>query len=147
VLRCGGVGILLLEQQSGGGVAVPGIGVFEEFDEFGGGALGESGSRATIEVGWSDAVDASAVAASFQVQHSFEVIGHGPWVFDGFAVHVEEVEGAVGSMYEVYRSEPVVGGGEEFAVLVDATGAEGGAGGGELLAVNEIGGDIGEEDL
>ena len=39
VQQCGGIWILLLEQQSGGGVAVPGIGVFEQSDEFGGGGL------------------------------------------------------------------------------------------------------------
>jgi len=138
---------LLLEQQSGGGVAVPRIGVFEEFDEFGGGGLGESGCGAAGEVGRSDAVDSSAIAASFEVQLGFEVRWHGPGVFDGFAVHVEEVEGAIGGMNEVNGSEPVVGGGEKFAVVVDALGVEGGAGGCELLAVYEIGGDIGEEDL
>ena len=78
------------------------------------------GCGATLEIGRRDAVDASAIAASFEVQHSFKVGGHGPWVFDGFAVHVEEVEGAVGCVHEVDGAEPVVGGGDEFAVLVEA---------------------------
>ncbi len=41
-------------------------------------------------------------------------------MFDGFAIHIQQVEGAVGCMYEIDGAKPVVGGGDEFAVLIDA---------------------------
>src|SRR5262249_45087512 len=60
---------------------------------------------------------------------------------------VEDVQGPVGAQRQVDRPEPVVGRGQELAVLLPrrAAGDEGGPGGDEHVAVDEVVGRVADE--
>ena len=65
-----------------------------------------------------------AVAAALEVELGFDVVGDGPGVLDGFAVHVEDGERAVRGVDEVDGAEPVVARADEFGVFVGAAAFE-----------------------
>ncbi len=115
---CGG--ILFLVEETGGGFAMPTVGMGEEFDPASDGSGGEVadalGGGNGIEVGGSEAPEPAAVIAGVEVQMTFETVGKRPRVFDGLAIHVEDPEATVGGVDELDGAKPVVGGGEEFGI-------------------------------
>ena len=48
----------------------------------------------------------------------FNALGNGPRVLDGFAVHVGDVQAAVGRVGELHGPEPVIRRGNELALLL-----------------------------
>ena len=61
-----------------------------------------------------DSINAAFVIASAHVNLR-QPIGRNPaWVFDQKAVHVHEPKRAIWTRANLHRSEPIVGGGEEF---------------------------------
>ena len=66
-------------------------------------------------------------------------------MLDDFAVHVADVEAAVGGVDEIDGAAPEVVAGAEVFCAIDLHGFEGDAVGDELHAVEEIAGDIGDE--
>ncbi len=123
--RIDGGRVLPLEDQSVRGVAVPGVGMFQKSDQLDGREPSQVGRRREAEIGWSEPVDAPAILTIAQVEPGLDVVGNRPGVLDRLAVHVENVQGSIGRIHEIHRSEPGVSRGEKFGVAVRTVGAEG----------------------
>ena len=141
--------VLPLEEEPVGRVAVPGVGVFEQGHQFEGRCPAQPGSGPGSEAGRGESVDAAAVGAAAEVELGLDVVGDRPGVLDRLAVHVEDGQRAVGGVDEVDGAEPGVGRGEELGLLLSgcAVGAEGHAVGLDDHAVDDVVGDLAEEEV
>src|SRR5947207_1711284 len=84
--------VLTLEEEAGGGFAVPAVGVFERGDEFGDGGAAEAGKfRLDVAVG-DEAVDSAAIVAAVEVEVFLDCGRDRPGMLDHFAIHVGDVE-------------------------------------------------------
>ncbi len=138
------------DEQPLSGHSCPAVARFERFDQFTAGGRGELGWLQPFPVGRHQAVDPAAVVAAFQAKMFLDVFGDRVRMFDGFAVHVEHIERAVGSVDEVDGSEPVVVAMHEVAsdvadkrisskgIGVGIAGVDGDAGGGSEEADGEL---------
>lgn len=142
-----GIEGLAFEEEAVSGFPMPGVRMREKFDELIDGSGVEARSGTPLEIRGSEAVDAALVATAFEIQQSFEVVWDRPRVFDGFAIHIEDVERSIGGMDEIDGAEPVVGGGEKFLAFVDAMRGEGDACGVHGFTVDEVAGDFADEEL
>ena len=113
------------DEQPLSGHSCPAVVRFERFDQFTAGGRGELDWLRPFPVGGHQAVDPAAVVAAFEAKIFLDVLGDRVGMFDGFAVHVEHIERAVGSVDEVDGSEPVVRGGNEFDLLIGSLCDEG----------------------
>src|SRR6266496_194964 len=96
--------ILALVEQARGGIAMPAVGVFESGYQLGGRSFAEAGrfwERVAIR---DDAVNAATIVAAVEVEKFFNVVGQRPWVLDDFAIHVDDVKGAIRSIGELNRT-------------------------------------------
>ena len=82
----------------------------EGFDQFrqGGLAQVDRASADPVLVVGHQAIDAAAVVAVIQVEVFLDFVGDGPRVLDHFAIHVADVEAAVGGVGEVDHANPGV---------------------------------------
>ena len=105
-----GGGVSTFEDQSTGCVAVPAVGMVEGFDQFrqGGLAQVDRASADPVLVVGHQAIDTAAVIAVIQVEVFLDFVGDGPRVLDHFAIHVADVEAAVGCVGEIDHANPGV---------------------------------------
>ena len=68
-------------------------------------------------------------------------------MFHDLAVHVAHIERAVRTVREVHRAEPDVRGREEFAVVLHPGRAERHPVRRQLLAMNEVAGDVADDQV
>jgi hypothetical protein len=141
-----------MEEETEGGIAPPAVGAGEVVEEGDGlgveGDGGGAGSDPALAGGGSGAQtpDAAQVPSGVEVGPAPHFVGEILRMLDGRAVHVGDVQGAVGTLGEVDGAKGVVRGTEDFVGAGEATGGEGGAGRDELIEVDEIGGGIAAED-
>ncbi len=140
---------LTFDEESLGGEAPPGIAMPEEGDEKG--VLlkipgGGSGGLGPVAMG--DPPDATAIGSGADVLFLADACGDVIGVFDDLAVHVEEVEGAIGAHFEADRAEAGILAGDEFAMgfVGSATGDKDGAVGMDDFPMDEISDDVADED-
>ncbi|MFM7075958.1 MAG: hypothetical protein ACKO3G_07830, partial [Planctomycetaceae bacterium] len=122
-----------------GGVAAPAEGVAEIGDEglpVGGGEHARGGQAG----GGEDAVDAPPIVAGAEIEAGLHRGGDVVGVLDDVALHVGQVQRAVGTGLDGHRAEGGIGRGEELAVglLGGARAAEDGAVVHEAVAVDEV---------
>ena len=82
----------------------------EGFDQFWEGGLAQvdrASADPVLVVGY-QAIDTAAVIAVIQVEVLLDLIGDGPRVLDDFAIHVADMEAAVGGVGEVDHANPGV---------------------------------------
>src|SRR5262249_12072620 len=94
-----------------------------------------------------DAINATAVHAGADVEVLEDLRRQEGGALDQLAVHVEDVQCAVGGIGKLHRTEPVVAGGEELDVLVGALSREGNATRFQASAVDQIAGHLADEDV
>ena len=94
-----------------------------------------------------DAVNAAAVLAAFEVEEAARFLRHVARVVDLAAIHVGDVERAIGAFPEKDGPEPNVRGGEKLLAAGGRIGAERGAVGAEHLALHEILRGLADEDV
>src|SRR5262245_26342438 len=124
---------------------MPAVGVSERGDELAGGGGAEFGKRRLLEAVGDDAVESTAVAAASEIEVLLDDGRQAVGVLDDLAVHVEDVERAVGGVGELDGTEPDVAGGDEFGFFVDAAADEADAVGFETLAVDQVAADIADD--
>ena len=61
-----------------------------------------------------DAINAPAVVAGSQIRALAQLLGHPLGVLDDLAVHIDDVERAVGTDFQVHGRAPLVARSEEF---------------------------------
>ena len=146
-----GGGVLAFVEEAGGGVAVPAVGVGEGGDEFGGGGGAERDAGAALPRGVvrHEAVEAAAGVAAIEVEVLLDLFGDAPRVLDDFAIHVADVEGAVGGVGEIHDAHPSIGAGGEFVALLvgGATADETGAVGVDFFPVHELAAGVAREGV
>ena len=131
-------------EQARGRVAVPTVGVRERLDKLGRGRLGQvdRGTADPVLVVRDQAIDASAVVAVVQVKVLLDLVGDGPRVLDHLAIHIADMEAAVGGVGEIDHADPgVAAGGELEAAFVGgsfAGEADAVGGGSDHLAMDEL---------
>ena len=111
--------VLTFVEETRGGVAVPAVRVREGGDEFGGrgGAEGDAGAAVPAGRRGDDTIDATAVVAVVEVEVLLDLLREAPRVLDDFAIHVANMEGAVGGVGKIHDADPRVGAGGELEVL------------------------------
>ena len=111
--------VLTFVEETRSGVAVPAVRVCEGGDEFGGRGGAEGDARAAVPAvrRGDDTIDATAVVAVVEVEVLLDFLRDAPRVLDDFAIHVADVEGAVGGVGKIHDADPRVGAGGEFEVL------------------------------
>ena len=146
-----GTGVLAFVEEAGGGVAVPTVGVGEGGDEFGGGGRAEGDAGAALPGGVvrHEAVEAATGMTAVEIEVLFDLLRDAPWMFDNFAVHVADVECAVGRVGEIHDAYPRIGAGGEFVALFvgGAASDEAHAVGGNFFAMNELAAGVAAEGV
>src|SRR5262249_19916064 len=94
-----------------------------------------------------DAIDATAIHAGADVEVFEDLRRQEGGTLDQLAIHVENVQRAVGGVGKLYWTEPVVTGGEELDVLVGALSCEGDAARLQARAIDQIAGHLADEDV
>ena len=102
------------DQETLRGLSPPTVGVVEEFNQIG-------GFHIRWKLGWDvsvdfgrlsfEPIDPSHVFSSFEIGDGSNRLGEIGRMLDGLAVHIAEVECSIGSIREIDRAEPIVGGG------------------------------------
>ena len=128
---------------------MPSVGVGGEGGEGFGVERGEGDAAPRLVVGGHHAVEPATVVAAVEVEVLFEHRGQRIRVFDDLAVHIDDPERAVGAVGAGDRSEPGVGGGEEFRAGFRgiAFGDRTVVGFAQVFAVDEVAADVTDEDL
>ncbi len=98
-------------------------------------------------IGGDDAIDAAHVAAAFPVGDGDGFFRQILRMLDGFAIHVADVERAIGAVGEVDGAAPIVGRGEEFQIVVSAFRGEGDVGFNEDVVMDEVAGRFAGEGI
>ena len=110
--RCNGRFVLPLIEQPRCGIPLPAIGVSECLHQFCRACFCNVASPLfallPLPTFRHDAVDSAAVIAVVEVEVFFDFIRHTPGVLDDFAVHVADMEAAVGSIGKVHHAHPGV---------------------------------------
>ena len=113
--------VLAFIEQPLRGVAVPAVRVLERRHELGRRRLPERHGTSPLPhgIGGRDAVDAAAIVAVVQIEVPLDLVRNAPRVLDHLAVHVEDVERAVGGVREIHHANPgVVARGKLHALLI-----------------------------
>ena len=142
-------GILSFEEQPCGRLAVPTVRTRQgthEADDILGSRHGPP--RRTESVG-GNPPDPAPIVPAVQVDVLLDGFGDRPRVFDDLAVHVDHVKATVGSVLEMDRTKPRVGGREEFHALFigRSPAGEQDAIGNEHLAMDEVASGIADEGI
>src|SRR5206468_600302 len=90
-------------------------------------------------------IDSTLVLATRKIELPFENFGQTFRMLDHFAVHIGNVQSAVGTDCHLDGAEPDVAGANELGVFVDAVAAVGDAISDKMLAMDEIAADVGGE--
>ena len=143
--------IALLQQQAVGRVAVPAVAIADRRAELGnGGALQVDAAAALQVLGpgvvADDPPDPPHRLAPLEVGALADLDGEIVGVLDRLAVHVADVEGAVGPRGEEDGTHPVVGAGQELDAGDRRTGPEGRPGRLEPVEVDQVPRRIARED-
>ena len=96
-------------------------------DQFGGGRGAKGDARAALpaRIVGHEAVDAPAVVAAVEIEVLLDLFRNAPRVLDHFAIHVADVEGAVGRVGEIHDADPgVLARGELEALFVGGAAAD-----------------------
>ena len=123
---------------------MPAVGVGERLDELGRRGLGQvdRGTTDPILIVRDQTIDAAAVVAVVQVEVLLDLVRNGPRVFDHLAIHIADVEAAVGGVGEIDHADPGVAARGEFEATFVGRAFSGEAdavgGGGDHLAVDEL---------
>ena len=83
--------VLPLEKQPGGGFTTPCIGCGENGHQFAGGGFRQAGRSRANELLGHDPPNAPAIIAAVKVDVPLDPRWQRPWVFDHFAIHVQDI--------------------------------------------------------
>ncbi len=61
-----------------------------------------------IELAWNDPIDAAPVVAVGEVGARFEFLRHELWMLDDGSVHINDIQGPVGTVLQVDGAKPLV---------------------------------------
>lgn len=145
---CDGGGFLAFDDEPLGGVAIPGVGMFQKGDEVVGCEFSGWGRGIFFGIGAGlDSPDSAFLVALAKIYGIAELFRDKGGVLDPCSAKIDEIEGPVGPIGEIYRPEPWVCRGEELAALLDPAGMEGGAVGDEFAVVHEAAEWLAEEGM
>ena len=116
--RRDGAFVFALVEEALGGVPLPSARAVEGGGEPGGVELGEIRWRGQNGVFRPDAVDAAFVGAGPKIEPRLRFRGNPFGMFEDGAVHIRDVERAIGPDLELRGSEPIITAREEFAVVL-----------------------------
>src|SRR6187455_450433 len=98
--------------------APPGVGAFQVRDKLGGCGGTELRLRASAKRWRCKAINPTTIIAATQVEFCLDVIRDRPWMLDGLAVHIQNMQSTVRRVDKVDWSEPRVARGDELRGLV-----------------------------
>ncbi|MCY3013737.1 MAG: hypothetical protein NT171_03400 [Planctomycetota bacterium] len=149
------IGIVPLDEEAAGRVAVPAVGIPEERDKLTDRRLRKSwrclsrDRRGTIRcmLRHGDKPPQSAgVAATREIEVLLDRWGEARRMLDHLALHVDDPQGTVGPVSELHRAKPHVGRGDKLAFLVDPLGTDAGAVREELFPMDEIRANVADDE-
>src|SRR5258706_6046969 len=97
---------------------MPSIGILQGGDQLADAGLVQAAQRRLFEAVGHDAVDAATIVAAVQVEVLFNIVGQRPRMLDDFAVHIDDVQCAVGRIGKLHRAKPGIFGGDELDRLL-----------------------------
>ena len=149
------IGIVPLDEEPPGRVAVPAIGTPEKLDEGRDRGLRESGGgfpgRCRGAIGCplrhrNQPPQPAGVAATREIEVLLDRWGEARRMLDHLALHVDDPQRTVGPVGKLHRAKPNVGRGDKLTFLVDPLGTDTGAVREELFPMDEIRADVANDE-
>src|SRR5688572_11729093 len=91
--------------------------------------------------------DPAAVEAPFGIRRRVNIVGNAPGMLDVFAIHIDNVEGAVWRVDKIGRAKPIVRGSDHLRSFIHAVCVERRSVGRELEAIEEIACDFANKNV